>query len=127
MAALAPHIVYFFDCSSHRFNMDDNDAFFTRSVVGPPVTVVLGRRQRVPVSRTGGLEVSLAGPGERLAQGWRDWLVLDHMQDSPGQPRRRPGRLRRGLERHALGIALAGLVALLIGLVLMLTASSPWK
>lgn len=107
--------------------MNENDAFFTRTVVGPPVSVVLGRRQRVPASRLGGLEVSLGGSGERLAQAWRDWLVLDHAQDPPGLPRRGPSRLRRGLERHALAIALAGLVALLAGLAMMMMVIAPWS
>ena len=107
--------------------MNDNDAFFTRTIVGPPVTVVLGRRQRKPVSRVGGLEVSLSGPVERLAQAWRAWLVLDHTQDAPGMPRRRPGPFRRWLERHALAIALAGILALLGALILTLTTYAPWS
>jgi hypothetical protein len=44
---------------------------------------------------------------------WQEWVVLSHACDPVGQPRVRPGRLRRVLERHALWIALLGLLALL--------------
>ena len=45
-------------------------------------------------------------------EGWRNWALLDHLDTPAGQPRRRPKRLRRWLERHALLIALLGLLML---------------
>jgi len=102
-----------------------NRRFFTRTVIGPPLSVVLGRRQRRIRSRTGGLDVDLGGPGQRLDQLWRDWLITSHQDDPAGLPRRRPGRLRRWLERHALAVALAGVLSLATGLVLI--GISTWK
>lgn len=105
--------------------MDETETFFTRTVIGPPVSVVLGRRQHRVRSRTGGLDVQLDGPGQRLAQTWRDWLVTSHADDPAGLPRRRPAALRRWLERHALAVALAGLLCLVTGLTLI--GISTWK
>lgn len=105
--------------------MDDTEAFFTRTVIGPPISVVLGRRQRHASSRVGGLDVQLDGPGHRLTQAWRDWLIASHEGDPAGLPRRRPGALRRWLERHALALALAGLASLVTGLALM--GITAWK
>lgn len=105
--------------------MDDNDTFFTRTVIGPPVSVLMGRRRVTARSRKTGLEVRLDGPGERLSQAWRDWLVLNHDDDRPGTPRRRPTRVRRWLERHALLVAILGMLSLLSGALMMGFAT--WK
>ncbi len=90
--------------------MDETDAFFTHSIVGAPFSVLLGRRQGIAPASTQGLEVSLARGNVGLSEGWRSWVVLDHLDTPAGTPRRRPKRLRRWLERHALLIALLGLV-----------------
>jgi hypothetical protein len=90
--------------------MDETDAFFTHSIVGAPFSVLLGRRQNPSTSSTQGLEVSLAKGNVSLTEGWRSWAVLDHLDTPAGTPRRRPKRLRRWLERHALIIALLGLL-----------------
>ncbi len=93
--------------------MDETDAFFTHSIVGAPFSVLLGRRQSPPASSTQGLQVSLARGDTGLSEGWRSWAVLDHLDTPAGTPRRRPKRLRRWLERHALAIALTGLLMVL--------------
>ena len=49
----------------------------------------------------------------RLSTIWQEWVVLSHACDPVGHPRMRPGRVRRQLERHALWIALMGVLALL--------------
>ena len=59
-----------------------------------------------------GLVVDFETGESRLTQAWRDWWVLSHAGDAAGLPRLRPGRLRRWLERHALWLALLGLVSL---------------
>ncbi len=93
--------------------MDPADAFFTQTVVGAPFTVLLGRR-RLPGHAGGreGLEVDLSTGRFRLTRLWREWIVLSHACDPVGQPRPRPGRLRARLERHALWVAMSGLLAL---------------
>jgi hypothetical protein len=97
--------------------MDDSDAFFTQTIVGPPFTVLLGRRQSQESHTPEGLELSLSTGESRLTRLWREWLVLSHADDPAGQTRRRPGRIRRMMERHALWIALLGLASLTASLL----------
>lgn len=93
--------------------MDETNAFFTHTIVGAPLSVLLGRRQGLPDSQAAGLTVDMARGETRLSRIWTEWIVLSHACDPVGQPRVRPGKLRRVLERHALWIALLGLLALL--------------
>ena len=92
--------------------MDSTDAFFTHTIVGAPMSVLLGRRLTRAEAAPEGLRVDLGDGGAQLSPGWREWLVLSHAGDPVGQPRLRPGPLRRHLERHALWLALTGLLAL---------------
>lgn len=92
--------------------MDPTDAFFTHTIVGAPLTVLLGRRQTLSGPSTDGVEVDLARGRYRLSDTWSEWAVLSHACDPVGHPRMRPGPVRRWLERRALLIALAGLLAL---------------
>jgi hypothetical protein len=98
--------------------MDETDAFFTHTIVGAPFSVLLGRRQNPATASTQGLEVSLADGSAGLSDGWRSWVVLDHLDTPAGRPRRRPKRLRRWLERHALLIALFGML-MVVGSMLL--------
>jgi hypothetical protein len=93
--------------------MDETDAFFTHTIVGAPLSVLLGRRQAQPIAQAGGLKVDLGTGETRLSRLWQEWAVLSHACDPVGQPRLRPGRVRRALERHALWIALTGVLALI--------------
>lgn len=93
--------------------MDETDAFFTHTIVGAPLSVLLGRRQAHPTALASGLKVDLGTGETRLSRLWQEWVVLSHACDPVGQPRLRPGRVRRALERHALWIALAGALALI--------------
>jgi hypothetical protein len=93
--------------------MDETDAFFTQTVVGPPFTVMMGRRRSHAGPDREGLSANLQTGESRLTQMWMDWVVLSHACDPVGQPRLRPGRVRRILERHALWLAVVGLSALL--------------
>ena len=92
--------------------MDETDAFFTHTIVGAPLTVLLGRRQSMPGTHGTGVEVGLSSGSWRLSDLWSEWAVLSHACDPVGHPRMRPGPVRRWLERRALLIALAGLLCL---------------
>ncbi|MDP2015100.1 hypothetical protein [Hydrogenophaga sp.] len=93
--------------------MDETDAFFTHTIVGAPFSVLLGRRQGPSSASTQGLEVPLGDGSVGLSEGWRGWALLDHVDTPAGKPRPRPKVLRRWLERHALLIALFGVLMLL--------------
>jgi hypothetical protein len=99
--------------------MDSIDTFFTQTVVGPPLTVWMGRRHHTGTSGKEGLNVNFRTGESRLSQMWADWAILSHVWDPVGQPRRRPKRLRRVLERHALVLALLGLASLVVALMLI--------
>ncbi|MGI9217179.1 MAG: hypothetical protein ACR2JA_09310 [Hydrogenophaga sp.] len=92
--------------------MDETDAFFTHTIVGAPLSVLLGRRQASPNHHADGLQVDPCTGESRLSRVWQEWAVLSHACDPVGHPRLRPGRVRRALERRALLIALAGGLAL---------------
>lgn len=93
--------------------MDQTDAFFTQTVVGAPFTALLGRRRIPGTTCPEGLELQLATGDHRLSRLWQEWVVLSHACDPVGLPRLRPGRLRGWFERHALWLAVMGIVALL--------------
>ena len=95
--------------------MDEQDAFFTQAVVGAPFSVLLGRRLSPGAAQAQGLELDPADGSTRLSPAWQPWVIERLHEQAPGVPRRRPKPLRRWLERHALGIALLGLCALLAG------------
>ena len=92
--------------------MNDTNAFFTQTIVGAPFSVELGQRLTREQITQSGLVVDFETGESRLTRAWRDWWVLSHAGDAAGLPRLRPGRLRRWLERHALWLALLGLVSL---------------
>ncbi|MCU0762696.1 MAG: hypothetical protein ACK40L_13920 [Hydrogenophaga sp.] len=92
--------------------MNDSDAFFTHTIVGAPFSVVLGRRLGPRHTSTSGIEFHLGTGHHRLSEVWNDWLVSNPAFDVPGRPRRRPGRYRRILERHAFWLACFGLASL---------------
>lgn len=93
--------------------MNDADAFFTQTIVGAPFSVLLGRQLDPGHAPTQGIEVNMLGTETRLSKVWQDWIVMSHAYDRIGQPRHRPGRVRRWLERHALWLAALGVSSLL--------------
>ena len=97
--------------------MDDTNAFFTQTIVGGPVSVPLGGRLTPIQAAKNGLQIEFDTGLSRLTQAWHDWWVLSHAGDGAGQPRVRPSRLRRWLERHALWLAWLGLVSLTASMV----------
>ncbi|WP_353394380.1 hypothetical protein [Hydrogenophaga sp. 5NK40-0174] len=98
--------------------MDDTDAFFTHTIVGEPRSLLLGRRLRPAQLSEHGVEVPMELHPPRLSQAWQDWIILRHDDDAPGTPRPRPGAARRFMERYALLIAMAGLIAIAAALAL---------
>ena len=97
--------------------MDDTNTFLTQTIVGAPFSVLLGRQLETGSSSVQGVEVPLRGGDTRLSRVWKDWMVLGFASELPGQPRRRPGRVRLWLERHALGLALLGVLSLLVSAI----------
>ena len=93
--------------------MNATNEFFTKTIVGTPFSVPLGRRLTREQATQNGLVIDFETGENRLTQAWRDWWVLSHAGDAAGLPRCRPGGLRRWLERHALWVALLGLTSLL--------------
>lgn len=94
--------------------MDDTNAFFTQTIVGAPLSVLLGRPLQAGHPAAQGIEIPLRGGDARPSPGWKDWMVMASDGDQPGLPRRRPGRARRWLERHALGLAVFGMLSLVL-------------
>jgi hypothetical protein len=90
--------------------MSETDAFFTHTIVGAPMSVLLGRQVRpgrhvVPE----GLLVDLTQGQAVLSPAWQSWGITTQACAPVGIPRMRPTRARRWLERHALVIAGTGL------------------
>lgn len=97
--------------------MNDTDAFFTQTIVGAPFSVVLGRRMGPKEASAAGVEVNLGTADHRLSDQWNDWLVSHPALDPPGKPRLRPDRMRMWLERHAIWLAVLGLVSFSLSLL----------
>lgn len=95
--------------------MTEEDIFFTHTVVGQALSVEMGRpldRQRAETYPSG-LQTSLASGSFSLPQVWKEWCLIQGAYPYAGLPRRRPGRFRRWLERHALILAAVGVLMLL--------------
>ncbi|MBS3911591.1 MAG: hypothetical protein KGZ70_07150 [Hydrogenophaga sp.] len=93
--------------------MNETDAFFTQTIVGAPFSVLLGCRLDPSSAPVSGIEVNLINADTRLSRVWKEWIVMSHACDRVGQPRQRPARVRRWLERHALWLATLGVSSLL--------------
>jgi len=95
--------------------MSDADRYFIHTIIGAPVTVMLGRRVVKPTRVSGGVEINLNDGSHWLDDLWRAEAMLRRPDDPAlfGTPRRRPGPVRRWIERHALKLALSGWLAAL--------------
>lgn len=102
--------------------MTEQDAFFTHTIVGAPMSVMLGRR--ATGGATSGIELDAQTGEARLSPAWQPWAIQRLSEWPMGVPMKRPGKWRRALERHALLIAGFGLVALVGGAVMMVAAGS---
>lgn len=106
--------------------MTDEDIFFTHTVVGQAMSIEMGR----PMDRknaqahvqASGSQVGFVDGHFSLSQAWKEWCLIQGAYPYAGLPRRRPGRFRRRLERHALILASVGLLMLLLatGLLVVL-------
>jgi hypothetical protein len=98
--------------------MTDEDMFFTNTIVGSALSLPLGDIPSKHVRYDDGLQVGLRSGRRSLGKSWLDWLEIQGSYPYIGQPRRRPGTLRRWVERYALYIAGLGLLMLILTLVL---------
>jgi len=95
--------------------MTEVDIFFTHTIVGQAMSIEMGR----PMDRTSaqgestGLQAGLFSGHFSLPQVWKEWCLILGAYPYAGLPRRRPGRFRRWLERHALLLAAGGMIMLL--------------
>ncbi len=95
--------------------MSETDAFFTQTIVGAPMSVLLGCQIQAPHGHASeGLQIDLATGTSALSPGWRSWVIVTQACAPVGIPRMRPAGWRRWLERHALALAVMGL---LVGLL----------
>lgn len=87
------------------------DLNFTYAIVGPPLSVSLGRRLGPLAVSAHGVKVGLRESTWELGTGWMEWWMLHAGEGWAGSGvRRRPGPVRRWLERRALVIAMLGLL-----------------
>lgn len=92
--------------------MTETDAFFTETIVGAPMSVLLGRRVARPVAAGEGLQAAMDNGDVSLSPSWREWIINTRACAQVGQPCLRPGPWRCRLERHAFWIAALGLSSL---------------
>ena len=86
------------------------NAFFSRSIVGGPVSLVLGESVKTQDLIRIGMEIAPDSFAQRLSKGWFDAMALEHMDAQMGVPRKQPSRFRKWLYRQAPVLALCGLV-----------------
>ena len=98
--------------------MSETDALFTQTIVGAPLSVLLGRQIQAPRDQASeGLQIDLATGTSALSPSWRSWVIVTQACAPVGIPRMRPVGWRRWLERHALALAVMGLLAGLLSAV----------
>ncbi len=100
--------------------MTDEDMFFTTTIVGSALSLPLGDIPPKQARYDDGLQVGMLSGRRSLGKSWLDWLEIQGSYPYIGQPRSRPGALRRWVERYALLIALLGFCMLLAALAMML-------
>lgn len=100
-------------------SVSETDEFFTLAIVGTPVSMLMGPRRAIPARGIPAIEVNNASGLAKLGEQWREVALLGSNSASPGRPQRRPGRLRRLAERHALVIAGFGMTALAAAVLLL--------
>jgi hypothetical protein len=99
--------------------MTDEDMFFTTTIVGAALSLPLGDIPPKQARYDDGMQVGMLSGRRSLPKSWLDWLEIQGSYPYIGQPRSRPGALRRWVERYALLIAIAGVCMLVAGLVLL--------
>lgn len=87
--------------------VDPTDLNFTYSIVGPPMSVVLGTRADSRDYSATGVGIDMRDSRHILGRNWMEWWLLRQEAEWIGKVRRRPSARRLWLERH--GLLLAGL------------------
>ena len=90
---------------------------FTDAIVGPPMSVSLGRRLRAPEYPREGIHIDMHTAACELSRGWTEWWMLRTGDEWFTSVQRRPGRLRLWIERHALLLGMLALTLLAAELV----------
>lgn len=110
--------------------MTEQDIFFTHTIVGPPLSIELGR-PLVPIKRPrsaahpDALQANMARDRFSLGPAWRTWCLIQGSYPYAGLPRHRPGKARRLLERYALVLASVAVLMMLISASII--ASVLWQ
>ena len=97
--------------------MTEEDEFFTHTIVGPALSLYLGYAAAGPERPGSGLQVDMRNATTSLDHAWKEWILVQGAYPYVGLPRSVPGALRRKIERHALLIAVFGLVLSFAALV----------
>ncbi len=100
--------------------MTDEDMFFTNTIVGSALSLPLGNIPPKQTRYDDGLQIGMLSGRRSLGKSWLDWLLIQGSYPYIGHPRRRPGDLRRWIERYALVIGIAGILMALSAIALVL-------
>ncbi|WP_152682641.1 hypothetical protein [Caenimonas sp. SL110] len=103
--------------------MDPTDLNFTYSIVGPPMSVVLGTRMQPRDYASTGLSIDMRDSRRIPGRNWMEWVLLRNEGEWVGRVRKRPSAARLWLERHGLVLAVTalGLLALEVAAALAWT------
>jgi hypothetical protein len=99
--------------------MNDEDMFFTNTIVGSALSLPLGNIPPKQTRYDDGLQIGLLSGRRSLSKSWLDWLLVQGGYPYIGHPRRRPGGLRRWIERYALLIGMTGILMVLAAVALV--------
>ena len=92
--------------------MDPTDLNFTNSIVGSPMSVVLGKRAEPRDWAETGVTIDMRDSRRIPGRNWTEWMILRGENEWIGLVRKRPSAKRLWLERHGLLIAGLGLFLL---------------
>jgi hypothetical protein len=99
--------------------MTDEDMFFTNTIVGSALSLPLGNIPPKQTRYDDGLQIGMLSGRRSLGTSWLDWLLIQGSYPYIGHPRRRPGALRRWIERYALLIGITGFLMVLAAVALV--------
>ncbi len=100
--------------------MDPTDLNFTYSIVGPPLSVVLGKRAQPRDYAATGVAIDMRDSRRIPGRNWAEWVLLRSEAEWVGRARERPSAARLWLERNGLLLAGAGLGLLALELIVAL-------
>jgi hypothetical protein len=106
--------------------MNDSEIFFCQTIVGSAHSVVMGKKIYLSPYPSAGLRIDLQTGESRLSSIWQSWLLHNRF-DQATHPRRMPSRVQLWLERHALIVAVCGLVGVLFATALVSWSWWLWR